>query len=253
VQSLVGKRVLVTGASRGIGAAAAVALGKAGAELMLLARDGDRVADVAAEIVAAGGKALARSCDVADYAALSAVIADFARQFGPVEVLINNAGIIEPIARVADCDPAAWARNIEIDLVGAFNVIRTVLPGMDAAGTGTIVNISSGAATRVLEGWSAYCAAKAGLASLTRSIALEYPSAGIRVFGFSPGTTDTEMQAVIRASGINPISRIPRENLTPVDLVARAIVYLCTPAADDLSGNDVSLNDPEFRRRLDVI
>jgi len=242
--------VLITGASRGIGRAAATALGKAGAKVMLVARDGVRTAEVAAEIAAEGGKALVRSCDVSDYTALSNAIEDLGRAVGAVEILINNAGVIEPIARVADCDPAAWARNIEIDLVGAFNAIRAVLPTMAVARTGTIVNISSGAATRVLEGWSAYCAAKAGLASLTRSIALEYASVGIRAFGFSPGTTDTDMQAVIRDSGINPISRIPRENLTPVDLVAQAIVYLCTPEAADLSGTEVALNDPDFRRRL---
>ena len=95
-------------------------------------------------------------------------------------------------------------------------------------GHGDIINVSSGAALRPLEGWSAYCAGKAGLAMLTRSIDLEHRAAGIRVFGFQPGTTDTDMQVTIRASGINLISKIPREQLTPVAHPARAIVYLCT-------------------------
>jgi NAD(P)-dependent dehydrogenase (short-subunit alcohol dehydrogenase family) len=85
---------------------------------------------------------------------------------------------------------------------------------------------------------------------LTRAIALETAGKGIRVFGFQPGTTDTDMQVLIRASGVNPVSRIPRGNLTPVAHPAAAIVYLCTPAADDLNGQEFSLRDDPFRARL---
>ncbi len=247
---LTDKQVIVTGASRGIGAATAVALGAAGAVVVLAARDGRLAATVAAQIVAMGGEAEAVACDVSDGAAVKQLIADARRRFGPIDALINNAGVIEPIADIADGDPAAWARGIQINLVGPYNMIRAVLPAMLAAGAGTIVNVSSGAADRPLEGWSAYCAAKAGLAMLSRSIALEAAASGVRVFDFRPGTCDTEMQAAVRASGINRVSRIPREALTPVADPARAIVYLCTPAADDLSGTKVSLTDPDFRRRI---
>ena len=123
---------------------------------------------------------------------------------------------------------------------------------MIAAGGGTIVNVSSGAAIRPLEGWSAYCSGKAGLHMLTRAVALENANNGIRIFGFQPGTTDTDMQVLIRASGINQISQIPRENLTPVSHPAEAIVYLCTPAADDLNGQEFSLRDEAFRARLNL-
>jgi 3-oxoacyl-[acyl-carrier protein] reductase len=245
--ALAGKHVLVTGASRGIGAAAARALGRAGAALTLLARDRDRVTAVAQEI---GGESAGFACDVADYAAVSRCVAAAAGRFGPVDILVNNAGVVEPTARLLDGDPAVWARNVEINLIGAYNVVRAVLPGMVKTGSGRIVNLSSGAAFRPLEGWSAYCAAKAGLAMLTRAIAAEEGGAGILVFGFGPGTTDTDMQGVVRASGINPVSRIPREALTPADVVARAILYLCTPDADDLAGTEVSLGDPGFRRRV---
>jgi len=247
---LSGKHVIITGASRGIGAATAIALGAAGAAVVLAARDGRRTATVAAQIVAKGGEAEAVACDVSDAGAVAQLIAAARRRFGPIDTLINNAGVIEPIAGIADGDPAAWARAIHINLVGPYNMIRAVLPVMSAAGAGTIVNVSSGAADRPHEGWSAYCAAKAGLAMLSRSIALEAGSSGVRVFDFRPGTCDTEMQAAIRASGINRVSRIPREALTPVADPAHAIVYLCTPAADDLSGTAVSLTDPGFRRRI---
>jgi NAD(P)-dependent dehydrogenase (short-subunit alcohol dehydrogenase family) len=246
--SLAGKVIIVTGGSRGIGAAAAAALGAAGATVMLAARDGRRAADEAQRIVAAGGRASATACDMADYAAVAALVHETEGRFGKIDALINNAGVIEPIATIADSDPAAWARNVQINLIGAYNPIRAVLPGMLRAGEGRIVNLSSGAAMRPLEGWSAYCSGKAGLAMLTRAIALENPD--IKVFGFQPGTTDTDMQVAIRASGINMISRIPRENLTPVERPAAAIVYLCTSEADDLSGQEVSLGDASFRVRL---
>jgi 3-oxoacyl-[acyl-carrier protein] reductase len=248
--SLAGKVVIVTGASRGIGAAAAAALGKAGASLMLTARGAAQIEAVAQAITADGGKAAACACDVSDWTAVQRLIAATQQRYGKIDALINNAGVVEPIAVTAESDATVWARSIEINLVGAYHAIRAVLPPMLAAGGGTIVNLSSGAAHNPLEGWSAYCSAKAGLAMLTRAIALEYAPRGIRVFGFQPGTTDTDMQVLIRASGINPISKIPRENLTPVAHPAAAIVYLCTSAADDLAGKDFSLRDEAFRQRL---
>src|SRR5580704_16964434 len=248
--SLSGKVIIVTGASRGIGAAAAVALAREGATVMLVARDGRLAADVAESIIEAGGMAHSTQCDVYDYAAVEWLVLETEGRFDRVDALINNAGVIEPIATVAESDPAEWARNIEINLIGAYNPIRAVLPRMIKAGGGTIVNVSSGAALRPLEGWSSYCAAKAGLAMLTQAVMLENTANRIRVFGFQPGTTDTDMQVTIRASGINVVSKIPRENLTPVAHPAAAIVYLCTQAADDLNGREFSLRDEPFRARL---
>ncbi len=250
--ALSGKVAIVTGASRGIGAAAAEALAASGAAVMLTARDGKLAAEVAGGITAAGGNAAALACDVADYAAVEGLVAATTQRFGHPDILINNAGVIAPIATIVEADPVDWATNIQINLVGAFNAVRAVLPGMLAAGGGTIVNVSSGAALRPLEGWSAYCAGKAGVAMLTQAIKLEEAANGIRVFGFQPGTTDTDMQVIIRASGINPISKIPRENLTPVAHPAAAIVYLCTSAADDLAGKEFSLRDEAFRQRLNL-
>jgi 3-oxoacyl-[acyl-carrier protein] reductase len=249
MSSLAGKVIIVTGASRGIGAAAADALAKAGATVVLTARDGALAGKVAQSI---GGSASAQACDVSDYSAMQALVAGTIERHGRVDALINNAGVIEPITSIADSDPATWARNIEINLTGAYHAIRAVLPGMIAAGGGTIVNVSSGAAIRPLEGWSAYCTGKAGLHMLTRAVALETAARGIRVFGFQPGTTDTDMQVLIRASGINVISKIPRADLTPVAQPAAAIVYLCTPAADDLNGQEFSLRDESFRTRLNL-
>ena len=248
--SLSGKVAIVTGASRGIGAAAAVALSEAGAAVVLAARTLAQAEVHAQQIIVAGGKAAAVPCDVAVFAGCQRVVQEATRRFGPPDVLVNNAGVIEPIGMVGAADLGEWARSIQINLIGAYHAIRAVLPGMIERGHGDIINVSSGAALRPQEGWSAYCAGKAGLAMLTRSIDMEHRAAGIRVFGFQPGTTDTDMQVTIRASGINPVSKIPREQLTPVAHPARGIVYLCTKEADDLAGTEFSLRDEEFRRRI---
>ena len=245
-----GKVALVTGASRGLGEAAARELAAQGAAVMLLARDGAAAETTAREIVSAGGRAEALACDVADYGQVAQVVAATRDRLGGLHILVNNAGVIDPIGAIAGSDPSAWAANIQINLIGAYNVVRASLGGMLEAGGGTIVNVSSGAAYRPLEGWSAYCSGKAGLAMLTRAIALETTGRGIRIFGFSPGTIDTDMQVKIRASGINPISQIPRGDLSPVSHAVRGLVYLCGSAADDLIATDVSMRDEAFRPRI---
>jgi len=244
--SLNGKVALVTGASRGLGEGTARALTQQGAKVMLLARDGDLVRKVASGI---GSGAQALGCDVSDYPSVERAVAETRRQLGGLDILVNNAGVIEPIADLSISDPVVWARNIQINLIGAYNVVRSVLDGM-LRSKGTIINISSGAAHRPLEGWSAYCAGKAGLAMVTRSVALETAGKGVRIFGFSPGTIDTDMQVKIRASGINQISQIPRANLSPVEHAVRGLIYLCDAASDDLMGQDVSMRDDAFRSRI---
>jgi NAD(P)-dependent dehydrogenase (short-subunit alcohol dehydrogenase family) len=190
------------------------------------------------------------SADVSDYTTVERLVMQTRLQLGGLDILINNAGLIEPIAEIATSDPELWARNIEVNVLGPYYGVRAVLPGMLAAGGGTIINISSGAAYRPLEGWSAYCSGKAGLAMFTKAIKLETEGRGIRVFGFSPGTIDTEMQVKIRASGMNVISKIPRGDLLPVAHAVMGLMYLATPAADDLIGEDASMRDDAFRKRI---
>jgi len=250
MSDVTGKTAIVTGGGRGIGAAIGKLLAANGARVVLAARSGKEIESVVQEIIGSGGHAVAVECDVADYATVAHMVSSGERQFGPIDILINNAGVIDPIGKLVDSDPKQWARNIEINLIGGYHAVRAVLPGMLHRKSGIIVNISSGAAHRALEGWGAYCSGKAGFAMLTNSLALETKGSGLHVFGFSPGTVDTEMQVKIRASGINMVSKIPRADLTPADHPARGLLYLCGAAAADLSGTEISLRDPAFRTRV---
>ena len=248
-EALAGKVALITGASRGIGAEIARHLAGAGGAVVLAARRLEvcrAVADAIAE--ESGARTLAVGCDVADADQVADMLAQVRAAFGRLDILINNAGVIEPIGALAEIDPAAWRHGIEINLIGPFLVTRTALPLLRQS-AGLIINVSSGAASRPLDGWSAYCAGKAGLAMLTRSMALELDGSGVRVIGFRPGVVDTEMQVQIRASGINPVSRLKRDELAPADEPARFVLWLCSGGANGLSGEEVDIRDPALRRR----
>lgn len=245
-----GKVVVITGASRGIGAAAAIAFAHKGALVALLARSGAQIEDVAGKI---GADAMAVQCDVADWASVQTAMAAVVNRFGRVDVLINNAGVIDPISFLADTDPTAWARAIATNLSGVFHGLRAALPIMRSQQSGTVINVSSGAATSPYEGWGAYCASKAGALMLTRSAHLEEASNGIRVLGLSPGTVATEMQIKIKASGLNAVSQLDPAVHVPPDWPARALVWMCGTAADPWLGRDVSLRDPDVRRAVGLV
>ena len=244
---LSGKTIVITGASRGIGEATARHFASLGAQVVLAARSADAIETIAAEIRAAGGAASALACDVSDYASVEALIAQSLRDFGSLDGLINNAAVIEPIARIAEADPAAWGKAQDINVKGVFHGLRAALPVMLKAGGGTIINISSGAATGNLDGWSAYCSTKAAVLSLTRATHLEYADRGIRSVGLSPGTVATQMQREIKASGINAVSQLDWEDHIPPEWVAQGLAFLFEPAADGWLGGDFSLKTAEGR------
>lgn len=245
-----GKVVVITGASRGIGAAAARVFAAAGARVALLARSTGAVEGLAAEI---GPQALALGCDVADAQALQAAVDVVVARWGRLDVLINNAGVIDPIARLTEAGPEDWGRAIDINLKGVFHGIRAAVPVMRAQGSGTVITVSSGAATNPLEGWSSYCASKAGALMLTRALHLEEGGHGIRALGLSPGTVATEMQVKIRASGVNPVSALDPAVHIPADWPARALLWMCGPAADGWLGKDISLRDEAVRKAVGLI
>lgn len=240
-----GKVVVITGASRGIGAAAARVFVQAGAKVALLARNRSEIDALAAEI---GPAALSLRCDVADWATVQRAVATTVQHFGRLDVLINNAGVIEPIARLAEAEPGAWDRGIDVNLKGVFHGMRAAIPVMRAQGGGTIITVSSGAARNVYEGWSSYCAGKAGALVLTQAAHLEEGAHGIRILGLSPGTVATDMQVKIKASGINPVSQLDPSVHIPASWPARALLWMCGPEADPWLGNDISLRDEAVRK-----
>lgn len=245
--NLAGKTVFITGASRGIGAAAAREFADSGANVVLVARSADAINALAAEI---GASALAIACDISNYAEVEAAMQASIAKFGSLDVVINNAGVIEPISMLVDSDPEAWGHAIDINLKGVYYALRVAMPVMQAAGGGTIINVSSGAAHNALEGWSHYCAAKAGAAMLTSSAHLEGAGAGLRVMGLSPGTVATKMQREIKASGINPVSLMEWEDHIPPEWVAKAMMWMCTADADEFLGQEIKLREEDIRARI---
>lgn len=245
-----GKVVVITGASRGIGAAAAREFAGAGASVALLARSGDQVAALAADL---GGDVLALPCDVADAGSAAQAFGAVMARWGRLDVLVNNAGVIEPIARIADTSPDDWGRAIDINLKGVFHGMRAAIPVMRAQGGGTILTVSSGAAHNPLEGWSAYCSSKAGAAMLTKAAHLEEAASGLRIMGLSPGTVATDMQVAIKASGINPVSQLDPSVHIPADWPGRALLWMCTTSADAWLGQEISLRDEAIRRAVGLV
>lgn len=242
------KTVLITGASSGIGKAAAKLFAAEGAHVVLAARSQDSIENIASEIEDAGARALAVKCDVADYSAVKACVDETVKAFGSLDILINNAGVVDPIARLADSEPEGWGNALDTNVKGVYHGLRAAIPVMQAQGAGTVINLSSGAATSALEGWSHYCASKAAVLMLTRVADLEYREKGITVLGYSPGTVATQMQVQIKASGINPVSRMEVTDHYPPEMPAKALVYLSGPAGKNWAGTDCSHKDAGFRK-----
>ncbi len=241
---------LVTGANRGLGEAIASALAARGFRVGVLGRNLEACAAVARRIAGAGGDgAHAFACDMAEPSTIDAAIAAAHRMWGRIDALVNNAGVVAPIGAFDTVDPDGWAQVIAVNLTGPYRAIRAAMPALIEAQPGRIVNVSSGAAQRPLEGWSAYCTSKAGLAMLTRAVDLEAQDRGVLCFSIAPGVVDTGMQAEIRQSGINPVSRLPRESLSPAHEPAMAIAWLVEHGTAELAGRELDVRDPDLRRR----
>lgn len=193
--ALSGRVALVTGGGRGIGRGIAHGLSKYGAKVAVIARTTEEVEQVAGEIQARGGEAIAVTGDIADYADVQRVITTVTQELGPIDILVNNAAVSEPVGETASTDPEAWVATQLINVAGPYYAIRETLPAMKKQHYGRIVNISSGAAFgRGIVSASAYSVSKAALEMLTMNIAAEVNDTGVAITSVRPGVVDTVMQ-----------------------------------------------------------
>ncbi|MDG1531107.1 MAG: SDR family oxidoreductase [Paracoccaceae bacterium] len=250
MSNMQGKVVFITGASRGIGAASAREFVKAGAKVVLAARSASEITAVANELDDA---ALAIPLDVSDYRAFAAAFEQTVAHFGALDVLINNAGTIEPISLMASSNPDSWGRAIDVNVKGVYNGMRAAMPIMQGNGGGSILTIGSGAAHNALEGWSHYCASKAAVFMLNQCAHKEGAGKGIRAINLSPGTVATQMQVEIKASGINPVSQMEMSDHIAPEWVARTLVWMCGAGGDDYLGQEIALRDEGIRRVVGLI
>jgi NAD(P)-dependent dehydrogenase (short-subunit alcohol dehydrogenase family) len=252
--SLEGEVALVTGAGRGIGRAIAERFAAEGASVVVMSRTTTEVADSVQPIVNAGGQALAAPGDVTVAADIGRAVAAAEQHFGPVSVLVSNAGITGPYAPIWDADPEEWWRTQEVHVHGAFLCTRAVYAGMVKRGGGRIIVISSRAAERGGANLSGYQIAKAGQLRFVESLAAEGAQAGIRAFALHPGTVDTAFaDAPLRradaqkympafAARMRAIKEDPSLG-TPVSLVADLCTFLASGRGDALSGRYLRVDD----------
>jgi 3-oxoacyl-[acyl-carrier protein] reductase len=239
---LKGEVALVTGASRGLGKAIAAALGRAGATVVGTATTDAGASSIgdsfAEERVAGRGATL----DVTDGAAVDALVATIEKDFGPVSILVNNAGIARDnlLARMKD---AEWDAVIDADLKSVFRLSRAVLRGMMKARAGRIINITSVVGSSGNPGQVNYAAAKAGIAGLTRALAREIGSRAITVNCVAPGFIDTDMTRALPAAQRNQLlAQIPLGRLGRPEDVAAAVLFLASPGAGYITGATVHVN-----------
>jgi 2-deoxy-D-gluconate 3-dehydrogenase len=242
--SLEGRVALVTGAGRGIGRAIAVALGAAGAAVACAARSRDQVDATAAEITAAGGRARALGLDVTRREQIVAGVAEVAAALGPVDVLVNNAGMTmeKKTTEVTDED---WDAVLATNLSSMFRCARAVAPGMIELERGKIINIGSMYGVIGVPRYAAYCASKAAVAGLTRSLAAEWARHGIQVNCLAPGYVNTDIPREAMADEKTRalfLSKIPARRIGEPEEVGALAVYLASPASDFMTGQTVYLD-----------
>ena len=241
---LEGKVAIVTGASRGIGAAAARVFAAEGAKVVLAARKGAALEAVAEEIRAAGGEALAVETDVADEASVKRLIEAAVQAFGRVDVAFNNAGEGQMPQPLADL-PADWFdRVISANLRSVFLCMKYEIGAMVAAGGGAIVNMSSTAGVSVAAGIGAYAAAKHGVIGLTKVAALDYAEKGIRVNALAPGPILTKPE--MERAGIG--QHVPMKRMGKPEEVAAAAAWLCSDESSYITGAVLAIDGGRLAR-----
>lgn len=253
---LTGRHCVITGGSRGIGAAIAGALARRGASLTIMGRDDDALDERAALLRGDGAIVYAVPCDVTDDDHVAEAFARAAARLGPVGILVNNAGAAES-ALAGDTSRALWDRMIAVNLTSTFMCTTQVLPGMLEARWGRIVNVASTAGLRGYKTMTAYCAAKHGVVGYTRALAQETARHGVTVNAVCPGYTETALTEQAVANLVEALGKtaaearamlvriIPRGTMTSPDEVASAVSWLCAPESAAVTGIALSVSGGE--------
>lgn len=242
--SLTGKRVLVTGASSGLGRHFARTLAKAGAQVVVGARRVDRLQELVADIQREGGNALAVALDVSSRESVVACLEDICNRYGGLDVVVNNAGVSDTKA-VLDYTDEDWDAILQTNLKGAWIVAQESARRMAQNGGGSVINVTSILATRLAGGVGPYCAAKAGLAHLTRSMALELARHGVRVNSLAPGYVMTEINQEFLESeaGERLRKRIPARKFCQVEDLDGALLLLASDAGKAMTGSEIVVDN----------
>jgi NAD(P)-dependent dehydrogenase (short-subunit alcohol dehydrogenase family) len=241
---LKGRIAVVTGASRGLGKAMALALADVGASLALLGRDSNTLAQTAEAARERGGAVEIFVCDVTREKDVFDAAGKIREHFGKVHILINNAGI-NIRKNMTDFSLEEWNAVLNTNLLGAFLMSRALVPLMKGQGYGRVINITSMMSHIALPGRTAYCASKAGLLGFTKALALELAPESITVNGVSPGPCATEMNLpILNNPELNQqfVSRIPVGRWGGMEEIARCVLYICSPESGFLTGTDIVID-----------
>ncbi|MFC8427574.1 SDR family NAD(P)-dependent oxidoreductase [Streptomyces sp. NPDC057253] len=242
-----GRSVIVTGAGSGIGRAAALAFASQGDRVVVADLNADGAHAVVKEIESAGGIAVAVTGDLSEQAVVDRVAATAVERFGGVDVLVNNAGIMDRMSALADVSDAEWERVIRVNLTAPFLLTRAVLPHMLDAGGGAIVNTASEAALRGSAAGAAYTASKHGIVGLTKSLAVMYRKNGIRANAICPGGTATAISVEADQAAHGPATIGPHfvnlGRISQPEEQAAVILFLASKAAGNINGAILPVDD----------